>query len=121
MKLNKIIAATFLFAACVTPDTQPVIDGVLEWKRIENEQLMRHRQLVSVAVFDEADQVKNAESRARYEFALNMHEQHSNAHAQALIDWCKKVGQFDPEYANKTLDQMLAIYVKMKEINGGKE
>ena len=118
MKIRCALAISFLMSACVTPDTQPVIEGVLEWKRIENEQLKRHRQLVSVAVFDTDDATKNAESKAKYEFALSMHEQHTNAHAQAVIDWCKKVGQFDPEYANKTLDQMLAIYVKMKELEG---
>lgn len=120
MKIAKFLFP-LVFVACVSPDTQPVIDGILEWKRIENEQLTRHRQLLSVAVFDETDAVKNLESKARYEFALATHEQYANAHATALINWCRKVGEFDPEYANKTLDQMLAIYIQIRNLEKDKQ
>lgn len=104
--------------ACVTPpNTQSIIDSTLEWKRIEDEELTRHAQLASVAKFSE-DPVENAASKAKYMTALERHGRMSDQFANALVNWAQRVGKFDPEYADKTLDRMIDLYLKIREKEG---
>ena len=113
----KIFAAALMLVmsvACVTPDTQPVIEATLEWKKMEDEEIARHRQLLSVARFDD-DPIKNVQMLAQYQAALGTHERAADQYATSIVNWAQRVGQFDPDYANKTLDQMIQIYLQIKE------
>lgn len=117
MKLIKwasLAVFLFAFAGCTVPDTQPVIDGVLEWKKMEDAELQKHRDLASVAKFNE-DPVINAENRAAYRALIDSHAMAANAFANSLVTWAQRVGQFDEAYANRTLDQMIQIYLEIKE------
>lgn len=109
------LIALFLLTSCVVPDTQPVIEGILEWKKAEDQELNRHRQLANVAKFD-SDPVKNAESKASYISAIEMHSRIADGYANALINWAQRVGKFDSNYANLTLDQMLDYYIKIRTV-----
>lgn len=113
-KILLLIPMLLAFVSCVSPDTQPVIDGALEWKKAEDEELERHKQLASVAKFDE-DPVKNAEAKARYGAALDRHARIVDNYANAIISWAQRVGEFDEDYANKTLDQMVNLYLQLRE------
>ena len=117
MKLIKWASAALfmlLITGCIVPNTQPVLDGVLEWKKIEDAELEKHRQLAKVAKFSE-DPVQNAEHKASYRALIDTHAMAANAFANTLVTWAQRVGQFDEEYANRTLDQMIQIYLEIKE------
>ena len=118
MKLKKwagLVLITLLFTSCMTlPDTQPVIDGVLEWKKMEDAELQKHRDLAAVAKFSE-DPVLNAEHKGSYRALIDSHANAADAFANALVTWAQRVGQFDEAYANRTLDQMIQIYLELKD------
>ena len=103
-----------LLTSCSTPDTQPVIDSVMEWKRIEDAELAKHRSLAMVTKFSN-DPAEQLQMSASYMLLLNKHSTVSDEFATALVDWARKVGQYDPAYAEKTVDQMLDAYIKIKE------
>lgn len=105
-----------MFAGCTVPDTQPVINGVLEWKKMEDAELEKHRQLAAVAKFSE-DPVANAEAKGAYRALIDSHGNAADAFANSLVTWAQRVGQFDEAYANRTLDQMIQIYLELKELN----
>jgi len=110
--------ALFLLVAlvtlgCTTPDTQPVIDSVLEWKKAEDEELNKHKQLLSVAKFDN-DPVKNATAKATYMAAIDRHARIADQFANAIVNWSQRVGAFNDVYANQTLDRMIDIYIRLK-------
>ena len=109
-----VLLTALMTLACVTPDAQPLIDSTLAWKKMEDEEMVRHRQLLSVAKFD-TDPVKNAEAKKAYSDALDVHAKTADGYAEATINWAKSVGEFNIAYINKTLDQMIAIYNKIKK------
>lgn len=106
-----MVACLFL-VSCV--NTQPVIDSVMEWKRIEDAELAKHRQLASVAKFSENPE-EQSQMMDAYLTLLNQHQAASDQFATALADWARKVGQYDPAYADKKVDEMLDIYIRIKE------
>jgi len=99
------------------PDTQPLIDSTLQWKKIEDEEIARHRQLVDVAIFDN-DPIKNAESKSKYTSALDRHQNVADQYANAIVNWAQRIGAFDPEYVDQTLDRMIQIYLDMQTARG---
>jgi hypothetical protein len=111
------LLSCLLFTSCLTPDTQPVIDSVMEWKRIEDAELAKHRSLAMVAKFSN-DPAEQLEMSSNYMLLLNKHSAVSDEFATSLVDWARKVGQYDPAYAEKTVDQMLDVYIKIKEAIG---
>ena len=114
-----LLMLPLLFTACVAPpDTQPIVDSTLQWKKMEDEEIMRHKQLLSVAKFHE-DPVKNAEAKAAYASALDRHQRIADQYAGALVSWAQRIGAFDPAYADQTLDKMIDIYLKLKAAEGG--
>jgi len=114
MKCFHTFLLLMLLASCITPDTQPVIDGVLEWKKLEDAELQKHRDIAGVAKFSE-DLVQNAEYKAAYQSLIDKHGRVVDGISNALINWAQRVGEFDETYANKTLDQMIDVYLKIKE------
>ena len=103
-----------LLTSCSTPDTQPVIDSVMEWKRIEDAELAKHRSLAMVTKFSD-DPDDQLQMSANYMSLLSKHSAVSDQFATALADWARKVGKYDQAYAEKTVSQMLDVYIKIKE------
>tara|TARA_R110002096_G_scaffold388802_3_gene583129 strand:+ start:437 stop:784 length:348 start_codon:yes stop_codon:yes gene_type:complete len=114
MKNTCLFMMLLLLASCITPNTQPVIEGVLEWKKLEDAELQKHRDLAAVAKFSE-DPVKNADSKAAYRALIDRHGNTVDAFANTLVTWAQRVGQFDEAYANRTLDQMITIYLELRD------
>ncbi len=105
--------------SCTTPpDTQPLIKAAVELKRLEDAGLEKHRELARVARFY-VDVEKNAEASAQYAVALERHAETHDKLVQAIIDWAQRVGQFDPNLANKTLDQVVDAYLRIETARSG--
>lgn len=84
---------------------------------MEDDELVKHKQLLSVAKFDK-DPVKNAEAKAQYTAAIERHARIADQLSAAIISWAQRVGKFDQQYADQTLDSMIALYLQLKKEHG---
>ena len=85
----------------------------MEWKRIEDAELAKHRTLASVAKFSN-DPEEQTQMMGQYLSLLNQHQSASDKFATTIADWARKVGQFDPAYADKKIGEMLKLYNEIK-------
>lgn len=111
--IRTLALSCVMLASCAVPDTQPVIDGVMEWKRIEDAELAKHRTLATAAKFSNDPEQQTA-MMAQYLSLLNKHQETSDRFATKIADWARTVGQFDPAYADKKIAEMLQMYNQIK-------
>lgn len=109
------VICCLMSASCISPDTQPVIDTVIEWKRIEDSELGKHRELALAAKFSD-DAGEQERLSAQYLALIDKHKQASDEFAMKLIDWSRKVGSFDSAYADGQIDKLIEVYERIRRI-----
>lgn len=118
--MKSILIVSFLFlCSCVTPDTQPFIEGLVEWRDLEDKEHEKHMIMVQNATFSD-NELENQQMRNDYMNILRDHRIYTNNIANMLISGLQRIGQFDENYANKTLDQMIELYKKFHGLNNSR-
>lgn len=98
----RIAPLALLLGACCTPDTQPVIDALVQVEAVAAANTAQHRKLVQLAQFDtEAD-------REAYLTILRGQETKRQQLIEELVLWAEKVGEVDPLDIEPILVQLRA-------------